>query len=184
MVYDGGMIDPVIGTLLAGAFALLFASAALYKLRDLPRFGAVLRAYRVLPAGLTFAWPLPLVELTMAAGLLIPLTRAAAALAGAGLLGVYALAMALNLARGRRELACGCGGANERRPISAWMVVRNALLAALLAAISLPWAARPLQLLDLFTVGFGLAVAALLYMSADALLGRVAPRAARWREVP
>jgi hypothetical protein len=126
----------------------------------------------------------PLLELTLAAGLLAPASRAACACAGAGLLVLYAFAIALNLARGRRELACGCGGANERRPIAAWMVWRNLLLAAILAVAALPAAARPLEAVDLLTVGGGLAVAALLYMSADALLGRVAPRSARWREVP
>jgi len=43
------MIDPAIGAVLAGAFALLFVSAALHKLRSLQRFAEVFRAYRLLP---------------------------------------------------------------------------------------------------------------------------------------
>jgi hypothetical protein len=176
------MIDPAIGTLLAGAFALLFASAALHKARNLAVFTELFRAYRVLPARLTIPWLVPLLEFALAVGVVLPATRGAAALAGAGLLTAYALAIGLNLARGRRDLACGCGGVHERRPIAAWMVGRNVLLAALLGVLALPQGMRPLQRTDLLTVVAGLAVAALLYMSADALFGRVAPRAALWEE--
>ena len=174
------MIDPAIGTLLAGTFALLFASAALHKVRDLAVFGEVLRAYRVLPDRLAVPWVLPLLEAAIAAGLLLPSARPAAALAGALLLILYALVMALNLQRGRRDLSCGCGSQEERRAIAPWMVGRNALLAAALAAVGLPWSARVLEPVDLLTVGAGVALVTLLYMSADRLLGRIAPRAARW----
>ena len=61
------------------------------------------------------------------------------------------------------------------------MVWRNLALAALLAALLLPWSARPLETADALTVGAGTAVVALLYMSLDRLLGRVAPRAALLR---
>jgi uncharacterized membrane protein YphA (DoxX/SURF4 family) len=182
MVYDGAMIDPAIATWLAGAFALLFASAAVHKTRDLAQFAQVLRAYRVLPARLNLSWPVPLAELSVAAALLIPVTRGMAALSGAVLMLLYALAIAVNLGRGRRELACGCGGADERRPIAAWMVGRNLLLAVVLSSLTLPYSVRPLQLIDLVTVTAGVAVAALLYMSADTLLGRIAPRTALWEQ--
>jgi hypothetical protein len=88
--------------------------------------------------------------------------------------------MAVNLLRGRRELSCGCGGPNERRPIGAWMVWRNLLLAGALALVILPWTLRPLQPVDLLTVAAGIAVAALIYMSADGLLARIAPRTLGW----
>jgi uncharacterized membrane protein len=174
------MIDPAIGTLLAGTFALLFASAALHKVRDLAVFAEVLRAYRVLPEGLAVAWVLPLLEGAIAAALLVPAARAAAALGGTLLLVLYALAMALNLYRGRRELSCGCGSFEERRPIAPWMLGRNVLLAGALAAVWLPWSARALEPPDLLTVGAGVALVTLLYMSADRLLGRIAPKVARW----
>ena len=66
------MIDPAIGTLLAGAFALLFASAALHKARDLALFAQVLAAYRVLPGAARLAWLVPLTEVLVGAGLLLP----------------------------------------------------------------------------------------------------------------
>ena len=178
------MIDPAIGTLLTGAFALLFASAAVHKARAPAHFAQVLRAYRVLPASLDVSWGVPVLELAVAAALLLPAARTVAALSGAALLLVYALAMALNLKRGRRDLDCGCGGAHERRPIGAWMVWRNVGLAGLLGVLCLPWDVRSLQAVDFLTVGAGVAVAALLYMSADRLLARVAPRAALWEASP
>src|SRR5579862_6991362 len=158
------MIDPAVGALLAGALALLFVSAALHKLRGLARFAADLRAYRVLPEGAAaLAWVLPLLELTVGAGLLVRSSRRGACAAGAALLLVYAIAIAINLLRGRRDLACGCGGPDDRRPIAAWMVWRNLALAALLGALLLPWGARSLGGADALTIGAGTIVTALLY---------------------
>jgi uncharacterized membrane protein YphA (DoxX/SURF4 family) len=179
------MIDPAVGALLAAALALLFASAAVHKLRDLARFEEVFRSYQVLPeTAARLAWLVPVLELTVGAGMLAQGTRAVAGAAGAALLTVYAVAIGVNLRRGRRDLACGCGGPDERRPIAAWMVWRNLLLAGVLAAmLLLPWTARPLEAADALTTGAGAAVAALIYMSVDRLLGRVAPRAAALREL-
>jgi hypothetical protein len=176
------MLDPAVGTLLALLFALLFAGAALHKARAPRQFADVLAAYRVLPAAAVRAAALvPLLELTVALGLLVPAVRPGAAVAGALLLLLYAAAIAVNLRRGRLELACGCGGADERRPIAAWMVVRNLLLALLLGSLVLPWQVRPLAAADLVTVVGGLAVASLLYASLERLLSRIAPQGARLR---
>jgi len=184
LVYDGDlMIDPAVGALLAGAFALLFASAALHKLLDPERFAAAFRAYDVVPTALAWVSRLvPVLELAVAAALLAAGSRKGAAAAGTALLLAYAAAIAVNLGRGRRSLDCGCGGPSERRPIGTWMVWRNLVLAALLAALLLPWAPRPLASADALTIGAGSAVAALLYMSLDLLLGRAAPRGAQLRE--
>ncbi len=176
------MIDPAIGALFAGAFALLFLSAALQKLRRAREFAEILRAYQVLPDGAArLSWVVPALELTIGAGLLAGASRPGACLAGAALLALYAAAIAINLQRGRYDLSCGCGGADERRPIAAWMVWRNLLLAALLAALLTPWKSRPLEAADAFTIGAGTVITALLYMSVDRLLGRVMPHAARLR---
>jgi hypothetical protein len=177
------MIDPAVGALLTGAFALLFASAAFHKLLDLGRFAAAFRAYEVLPGALSrVALLVPPIELAIAAALLAPRSRTSAALAGAVLLLAYAVAIGVNLGRGRRGLDCGCGGPRERRPIGPWMVWRNIVLAALLAAVLLPWAPRALGAADALTIGAGTAVAALLYMCVDALLGRAAFQPPRVRD--
>jgi hypothetical protein len=183
--HEHRMIDPAIGALLAGAFALLFGSAALHKLLDPAAFAAVLRAYRVVPPLLTrLAVLVPLLELAVAVGLLAGAGRAAASAAGAALLISYAAALAVNLARGRRDLSCGCGGPNDRRPIAAWMVWRNLALAALVGLTELPWSVRPMHSADALTIGAGTAVAALLYMSFDTLLGRLDARTALPQDTP
>ena len=183
VVYDVGcMIDPAVGALLAGAFALLFASAAFHKVLDLGRFAAAFRAYQLVPPALTVVSLLvPVLELAIAAALLVTRSRSGAAAAGATLLLAYAAAIAVNLGRGRRDLDCGCGGPRERRPIGAWMVWRNVGLAVLLGALLVPRAQRPLGAADALTIGAGTAVAALLYLSVEVLLGRAPPYLARVR---
>jgi Methylamine utilisation protein MauE len=169
------MLDPAVGMLLLACFMLLFASSAIHKLRDPAHFFEVLRAYEVLPEGAVRLAPLvPLAELTAAAGLFAAATRFGAGLAGSALLVAYAAAIAVNLARGRRDLACGCGGPDDARPIAPWMVVRNLMLALLLALALVPWKPRPLVPVDALTVGGGVVVATLLYVSLDQLLGRTA----------
>ncbi len=176
------MIDPALGNLLAAVFALLFASAAIHKLRDLAGFADAFAAYALLPAGAArLAWLVPVLELVVATGLVLGAARAVASAAGAALLLVYAVAIGVNLRRGRRDLACGCGGPLERRPIAPWMVWRNLALAGLMALLLLPPSVRPLQAADALTIGAGTAVVALLYMSLERLLGRVAPQAALLR---
>ena len=126
----------------------------------------------------------PALELAVAVALLSAMTRAAAALAGMALLLAYGGAIAVNLARGRRDLACGCGGAQDTRPIAPWMVVRNLLLGLLLATALASWRPRMLLMTDALTVAAGIAVAALLYASLDRLLGILAARAAALRSTP
>ncbi len=177
------MIDPAVGALLASAFVLLFASAALHKLADPERFAAAFRAYELIPPPLlSLSRAVPVLELAVAAALLPRASRSGAAAAGMALLLAYAVAIAVNLARGRRDLDCGCGGALERRTIGPWMVWRNVLLAALLALLLLPWSSRPLTGVDALTIAAGTAVAALLYMSLDALLARSGLQVAALRQ--
>lgn len=179
------MLDPAIGVLLIACFAVLFASAALHKLRGLPHFTEVLRAYRVLPEGAVRLAPLvALAEAAVAVGLVVPAARFDAALAGAALLLAYAAAVAVNLGRGRRDLACGCGGPDDARPITPWMVARNLTLALLLVTTLLSWKTRTLQPADALTVGGGTVIATLLYACLDRLLARVPPWSAALKGPP
>jgi hypothetical protein len=149
---------------------LLFGSAAFHKLRDRAQFTGVLAAYRVLPAALVavVAVAVAVTELLVAAALA---RGSAFGPAGAvGLLAVYSFAIGINLVRGRRAIDCGCGALGARQPISEWLLVRNALLAA--AAIVLvpaPVAARPLSWVDLVSVAGAVAVTALLWTAAHGL---------------
>jgi hypothetical protein len=164
------MIDPAIGLLLCAAMALLFGSAAVYKLRDFRGFKEVFAAYEVAPGRSTLALTVPLAELAVAVGLLFDESRLYAIAMGVVLLLSYAAAIAINVRRGRTDLACGCGGpAAERRPIAAWMVWRNILLALVLAVELVPWSERPLGFTDAVTVVFGLLCLSMLYLSAEQL---------------
>jgi hypothetical protein len=167
-------LDPVAGLLLVASFMILYASAALHKLRHFEQFDSVFKAYDLLPRPTRryAARALPWLELGVALGLPARSSRPFAAAGGIVLLLGYALAMAINLRRGRYALACGCGGVGEERPIAAWMVWRNALLALFLGTVLWPWSARALTLIDAFTIACGAGVIVLVYLSLDEL-GRV-----------
>ena len=169
-------LDPAIGGLIVGCFALLFASAAGHKLRDLPQFAQVFAAYGIAPAinRWQLSWLVPAAEIAIALAMLLPPARSAAVAAGAALLLGYAISIGINLRAGRTAIVCGCGGPDQRRPIAGWMVWRNLLLAMVLGLAILPWSARVLEWTDGVTIGFGLAAIALLYACADRLLGELA----------
>jgi len=168
---DRIMLDPVIGILIVACFATLFASAAIHKLRDLPRFDAVFEAYGLAPlyTRLRASRAIPALEMLIALGLLGGASRGYAVAAGVILLLAYAAAIALNLWRGRRDIACGCGATDEERPIASWMVWRNLILAVVLAAALWPWSARVLVVTDALTIAGGVCALALLYLSCERL---------------
>jgi uncharacterized membrane protein YphA (DoxX/SURF4 family) len=167
--------DRVVPLLLAGAVALLFASAAWHKLREPAGFRAILEGYRLLPAAALPAVgvAVPLIELLVAAALLVDGTRRIAALAGAALLLGYALAIGINLRRGRRDVSCGCGR-DGGQPIAGWMLVRNGVLALVALLAALPTQPRPLQWVDALTLAAGVAAMALVYLCVEQLLATAA----------
>jgi Methylamine utilisation protein MauE len=169
-------IDPAIAILVVACTMLLFAAAALHKLRNLRRFGEIFAAYGLLPLPLQrlVARAVPLLEAAVAVGLPFEASRMAAAFVGIVLLLAYAAAIGVNLRRGRRDLACGCGGPDDRRLIAGWMIWRNIGIAVLLAAAMLPWSPRSLVVTDAVTIGFGTATCALVYLCLDRLLGHTA----------
>jgi hypothetical protein len=179
----GAMIlDPAIGILIVASLALLFASAAVHKLRDLRRFDEIFTAYGLMPAipGVRISWMVPLLEMAVAAGLAVKVSRRYAGVLGIIMLSGYAAAIAVNLRRGHRDLACGCGGPDERRTIAAWMVWRNALIVLAAAAVFAPWTARQLNLTDGITIAFGLLTIALVYLCIDQLFGNAQRNAQMW----
>lgn len=116
------------------SFALMLAVillvAASHKLRVPRQFTRQLEAYELLPQKLTapVARVLPVVEGVIAVALLVPVLRQIAAMAAAALLLLYALAIGINLWRGKRDIDCGCGGPGLERPLDASLIVRNAVL--------------------------------------------------------
>jgi hypothetical protein len=156
-------VDPAIalaGRLLGG---LVFATAVAGKIRHRHELPGVVANYRLLPEGLaaTAAWMIVSLECLAALSLLSGLWLAAGATLAIVLLGGFALAMAINLARGRREIDCGCFQLGLRQRLSAGLVMRNVALAIFLvplltAAVA---SARTLQWVD--GLGAGLAAFAL-----------------------
>lgn len=165
------MIDPVIALTVRAALALLFAAAAWHKVSDRTRFAASLDAYALLPARLVSpsTWLLPALECSLAIGLLYAPTRAPTAIASMALLAVYAGAIAVNLARGRREIDCGCFASSARVPLSPWLIARNLVLIAAAALLLAPVRARALVWVDPFTVLAAVLVLWLLSASAQRL---------------
>ena len=123
-------VAPLVASTAQIFVSLIFLAAALHKLRDPQRFVASLRDYRVLPAtGVPAAAAIVgITEAAIVVGVWLPTLRAMAGAAAAGLLVVYGAAIAINLARGRREIDCGCTWARDGQPISLALVLRNAVL--------------------------------------------------------
>jgi hypothetical protein len=172
------MIDPVCALLIVSCEMLLFGAAAAHKLRAVDEFAQTLAQYQLLPAGFSrIAGPaLGLMELMICLALPWRALRPIAAAAGAVLLLLYSAAITINLARGRRDLDCGCGGFGRHTPIGPWMVVRNLGLACMLCLLKFPEASRSLESVDAVTIAGGVMAASLLYLSCDVLFGQVATR--------
>jgi len=164
-------IDPAFSLLALLLLAVVFGLAAFLKLRDLEVFAAVVEQYRLLPAKLVrpFAYALPVVELVAVLGLLWPTTRGAAAAVLILLLLAFAAAMAVNLARGRSDIDCGCFVGPHKQRISWPLVLRNLVFAGMGAGLLAEPTGRALTALDGFTV----AVATLSLLLLNEAIGRL-----------
>jgi len=155
--------------------ALVLVAAAIPKLKHKDEFVGIVANYRLLPDALVtpFVKLLPMVEILCAAGLLVPVLRAGAGWMAAGLFMLFAVALGINIGRGRTHIDCGC----VRRPMSRSRIGMFHVLRALaLAGIALYLAAVPFSLaqVSMASGALGLAAAGLLmlvYMSADLLIG-------------
>ncbi len=161
-------MDPVFSSVLRATLALLFASALVHKLRDFPRFVANVEDYEVAPRAFA-GW----IACAVAAGEAgatgaLVLGGSFAPLVGLALLAAYSTAIGVNLARGRRDIDCGCSGPGGHR-IGPGLLARNGLIgfAALLALV--PATDRPLGALDVASIGFAVAFATFAWSAAGQL---------------
>jgi uncharacterized membrane protein YphA (DoxX/SURF4 family) len=163
-------IDPAVLIALRAALALLFASAATHKLRDLRSFEAALSNYELLPRRTTAIAAEVVIgaELSVALSLLA-LGGSGPALAAAALLGVYTVAIAINLGRGR-IIECGCAGPARRQHLSAALLARNGAIIVVVLFCCASAAARPLVWFDAVTVVGAVSFLSLLYGAVDGLL--------------
>jgi len=164
-------VDPAFSWILRGGLAALFAVAATHKLRDLETFGETLRAYQILGSG----WVAPagaalvLAELGVAIALVLSPDVRMGAAGAAVLLGLYSFGIGINLARGRRDIDCGCLGPSARSPLSGALLVRNGVLMFAAALAGLPTTSRALHPIDALTIGGGIVAAAFVFIAAQQL---------------
>lgn len=115
--------------------AAVLAFAATAKLRDPAAFATDIENFQLLPAGPSalLAVYLPWLELLLAAGLLLPRWKSAAALLATLLFAVFTAALVLAWARGL-DIRCGCFGRDHTWPAHG-AVARNIVLAAASLAV-------------------------------------------------
>jgi hypothetical protein len=165
-------LDPTIVAIACAATATIFLGSAALKFSQPTEFRAAVESYRLVPEAMAVAlgWILPALELAGAIGLVVAATRYAAAFLLLSLIAAFTGAIALNLARGRRDLDCGCFGPLLRQPLSRWLVARNGLLALLVLAAFTPTDTRPLASLDYLTIAAAATALVILYGAANYLL--------------
>jgi hypothetical protein len=164
-------MDPVLTWILRAGLAALFATAALHKLGAPREFARTVRDYRLLPAWLTPGFVAALIGLEAVTAVLLLSTPLAwlGASSAALLLSAYSIAIATNLARGRRHIDCGCLGPHKRQSISGWLVARNALLLVGTALSSAAPISRALGWVDGISIAGGLLGLVLLFHAANLL---------------
>ena len=161
------IIDPVLQLFAVLSLALVFGFAAVSKMTAWAELEGVVQNFRLVPGPLVplVAWLLPPVELVLAVLAFVPATRAFAGAAMAVLLAVFALAMAINIGRGRTEIDCGCFRSSLRTHLSWWLVLRNALLVVLAVLCMVPASERALGWADNFVIVMASLVLFLTYLS-------------------
>ena len=164
------MFDPVFQYCLLGSFALLFALSAAEKFGDRVAFRDLLRNYRILPTPLVplTAVLVPMIEIATAT-LLVTTANIYGVTIGLVLMMGYALAIWINLLRGRTHIDCGCLG-SRKEGISYLHVVRNLCLALILSTCLLTPLERQLIWLDYFVVTAFIATSMLIFSNFSHLL--------------
>ena len=164
-------IDPALHWTLRLALAAILLFASVPKLRDPAGFRAAVAGYRLLPrrAVAIVASALLSVEAGAALALLVPGGAGFAIPCALALLATYTGAIALNLARGLRDIDCGCSGPAGRRPLSGALLLRNALLSSAALLCLLSTSIRAPHLLDGFTVACGAGTLFFLYVGHEVI---------------
>lgn len=164
--------DPIFVIASALGISVILANAATHKLRAPARFANQVEDYQLLPKALIkpFSRALPIAELAIAFALLVPFSRLFAALIAAALLMAYAVAIGINLWRGRKDIDCGCSGPEQSQSLRPELLLRNGLLSGLALVASIAPVARAFGIFDGFVAVAAAAVALLLYTATEGLL--------------
>jgi hypothetical protein len=147
--------------------ALIFLTAAYGKLRHWAVFQGVVANYRLLPEVLVapVAYLLPPVEALLGIALPLSLGTPWPEGAAASLLLLFAIAMGINIGRGRRHIDCGCFQSALEQSLSWKLVIRNVVLSLLLGGAAFE---RGLPG-DLFMLVNGLLVGVVLFLILQSL---------------
>lgn len=160
-------LDPAVSVALRAALALLFAWAAMHKLRDIVAFRATLANYELLPHGMTAVAAAAVVAVELSIAVSLPLVSGSVpALAATLLLVTYTVAIVINVRRGRL-IACGCSGPARERPVSGAMIARNCLIILVALSAALPASSRQFAWIDVVTISGSVALLILLYAVID-----------------
>ena len=169
------MIDPLIAKAIALGMGFLFLTAAWHKFKSPTQFEASLLDYQLLPEWSIrpVALAIPVVELVIGTSWIFGWSIRQIAIVSALLLTSYTLAIAINVARGRVHIGCGCGAPSadsSDQPISMGLVLRNCLLIALALVSTLPLLDRPLGVTDFIVLAATMISSFLLYAAVTQLL--------------
>jgi Methylamine utilisation protein MauE len=164
--------DPVITIATSLGLVTLLFGAAVHKWRNPEQFSAVLATYDILPDRFAPAVRrgIPLLEASLAIGLLIPSTRPYSALLTSVLLLAYAAAMGWTLVQGQRVADCGCGLGNVSQRVSAALVWRNLVLALLAGNLLLTPSVRDITAYDWGAILFSTLAGGAFYMLNNTLI--------------
>ena len=151
---------------------MIFAGSAAMKFSAPMEFRGAVENYRIVPESMAclVAWIVPTLELAGAVGLVFSATHEASAFLLVGLLAMFTGAIVLNLARGRREIDCGCFGPMMRQRLSGWLVVRNAALALVIVTAAASAENRVLLPMDYVTIVSGGLALVILYVVLNYLM--------------
>ena len=169
------MIDPLFTKLIALGLGLFLAAAAWHKWASFERFVVILRDYDLLPPFLTrpVAGGVIFMEAGLAIGWFTGFMNSRVSTVTAGMLSIYAAAIAVNLLRGRVHISCGCGFGkiSEEDQLLSWsLVMRNVVLAGIALLPLLPPAPRSLHPIDWATLATAAIAGVLLHFGTAQLL--------------
>lgn len=180
---------PILDLFLQFLLGLVFAGAAISKIQHTDEFHGVVRNFRLVPEPLdgVIAHVLPWLELAIAASLFTGIATHLSAAAAGLLLIVFAVAIAINIFRGRTEIDCGCFRQGMRQRLSWALVARNLVLcaAAFWIAAQPAWSV-PMGALDIVIAALAALAVLLIYLCANELVGlrQLAPARQHAKEGP
>lgn len=162
------MIDPLWQLTLTLFFSLLFAGTAWHKWQAIHQTATAIATYRLIPVAWCYPAAYAVAGMESLAVLLLWVTPTIGVVVIIGLLACYAVAIQINLHRGRTNMDCGCGGVPIR--LTPWLVVRNVVLIGFASLILLAKSQVHLTWVDL-TISILIAVTLLvLYYTGEQLL--------------